>query len=388
MQVRQYRGKWVADYTDQFGKRHRPSFDTKREATNHLVEAKSSIAGGAFRSEAAKTTVAAITDLFIADCRERVALGELGAATSHNYIGHAERYILGRSDLKAPKHGEHEGQFFKMPLGSLRLIDVDDQILERFRRALITHGLARGTVKLVFVTLSQIFELAKRNRWIAQNPINQFKPPKTERRETEVQIPEKDTLQKLIACATPYGQLLITFAALTGLRSGEMRALMWKDIDWERSVVRVERAIDRFGTLKSPKTTAGKRLVPLPAGLLKMLMDHRSRGKFDGLDDFVFGSGAGHPVHQSTWISRIYNPAWNRLLATPAGQGVKRCKWHALRHFAVSSWNAKGVPLKRVQQWVGHSSPQVTLNIYSHLFQADGHTDAVEEIGAEFFSDN
>ncbi|MES2860076.1 MAG: hypothetical protein V4701_01310 [Pseudomonadota bacterium] len=115
MQVRQYRGKWVADYSDQFGKRHRPSFDTKREANEHLIEAKSSIMGGTFRSEASKTTVAQVANNFIDDCRQRVAIGELGASTSHNYIGHTERYILGTSDLASPTRTHLKGQFFPLP---------------------------------------------------------------------------------------------------------------------------------------------------------------------------------------------------------------------------------------------------------------------------------
>ena len=61
----------------------------------------------------------------------------------------------------------------------------------------------------------------------------------------------------------------------------------------------------------------------------------------------------------------------------------ERFNWHALRHFAVSCWIEAGLTPKTVQTFAGHSSLQVTMDRYGHLFKSEDHKRAMEEIAAE-----
>lgn len=390
MKVRQYRGKWIADYTDQFGKRHRPSFETKREANDHLIEAKSAIRMGSFRPEAQKTLVATVAAEFISDCEARRRAGELTAATATNYIGHTRRYILGELDLWSPQAPDRRNVFFTRPLGRLRLADVDASVVNEFRRDLLNTGLAPGTVRLVLVALTRIFKLAQLKKLVVQNPVEELKRTSTRASSTdkEVSIPEKETVRLLIECAPPEGRLHIMFAAATGVRAGEQRGLRWRDIDFERRRFHVRQTVDRFKEVKGPKTSAGTRTVPLSPPLVHALQELKANTEYGGLDDLVFPSASGEPVHHSTWINGFYAKAWRKLLARPEARGVKKCNWHALRHFAISTWIASGVPLKRVQRWAGHSSAQVTLNTYTHLFESEDHADLMDQVGNEIFGEN
>jgi integrase len=63
----------------------------------------------------------------------------------------------------------------------------------------------------------------------------------------------------------------------------------------------------------------------------------------------------------------------------------ERFNWHALRHFAVSCWIDAGLKPKTVQTFAGHSSLQVTMDRYGHLFKSDDHKEAMDAIAADIF---
>ena len=66
-------------------------------------------------------------------------------------------------------------------------------------------------------------------------------------------------------------------------------------------------------------------------------------------------------------------------------RGWRRRNWHALRHFAVSCWIEAGLSPKTVQTFAGHSSLQVTMDRYGHLFKSDDHKKAMDAIAADMF---
>jgi len=65
------------------------------------------------------------------------------------------------------------------------------------------------------------------------------------------------------------------------------------------------------------------------------------------------------------------------------GKVSPESNWHALRHFAVSCWIEAGLTPKTVQTFAGHSSLQVTMDRYGHLFKSEDHKRAMEAIAAE-----
>jgi integrase len=164
------------------------------------------------------------------------------------------------------------------------------------------------------------------------------------------------------------------------MRRGEIAALRWCDIDLDRRKIRVERSLEqtRGGlAFKLPKTAAGRRTVSIPASVIAELRDYWNRQQQErlalglgkaGPDDQVFlnwdSDGNLSPIPpdriSSTWAKTI------------ASLKLPRITFHALRHTHASQLIAAGLDVVSVSRRLGHSSPTITLSVYSHLF---GDTD-------------
>lgn len=169
---------------------------------------------------------------------------------------------------------------------------------------------------------------------------------------------------------TPPGlyRALFTMAALTGARSGELFALRWSDcqLGGREPKIYVRRSLfwalvkgeDIRPRFYPPKTKAGHRTVSIPVELATML----ERWKIEAPSsdqDLVFPNLGGQPLRRSVALRRGLWPALRRA-------GLRKVNMHSLRHSLVSALIAKGSPVTEVQSILGHSSPAITLNVYSH----------------------
>ena len=149
----------------------------------------------------------------------------------------------------------------------------------------------------------------------------------------------------------------------------------WRNVDLDGAKLHVVEALEetRSGlTVKTPKTAAGRRTISLPAIVVDALRAHR-RAQLEmrlalGLgkpsdDALVFPGIDGR--HQSP---RAFSMAWRRATRR---LGLPAVHWHALRHTHASMLIAAGVDVVTVSRRLGHSKPDVTLRVYSHLFAAD-----------------
>ena len=137
-------------------------------------------------------------------------------------------------------------------------------------------------------------------------------------------------------------------------------------------MVRVERSLEetRAGLrFKPPKTASGRRSVSLPQGTVEMLRAHRARQLQQRLllglgrladDDLVFARPDGSPYPPDT-LSRD----WWRVVSS---LDLPRIMFHALRHSHASALIAAGLDVVSVSKRLGHATPTITLNVYSHLF--------------------
>jgi integrase len=89
-------------------------------------------------------------------------------------------------------------------------------------------------------------------------------------------------------------------------------------------------------------------------------------------------------------VHRKFNPLFANLRAQWKQQRINEpleaFTWHALRHFAISCWIDAGLPPKSVQTFAGHSSLQVTMDRYGHLFKSDAHNEAMNAIAREMLA--
>jgi integrase len=189
------------------------------------------------------------------------------------------------------------------------------------------------------------------------------------------------------AIVPPYG-VLVRFAAYTGLRAGEIAALRVKRLDLLRGTVRVvEAASEVSGRLiTGPTKTHAERTVLLPRFLRDELAAYLASRPRDR-DAFVFTAPKGGPLRHHNFYNRQFCPALVR-----AGL-PEQIRFHDLRHTCASLLIAQGAHPKAIQVHLGHSSIQVTMDRYGHLFpDALGHladrldaarTQARTELGCE-----
>src|SRR6185295_13681774 len=141
---------------------------------------------------------------------------------------------------------------------------------------------------------------------LAVNPTSHLRLPAVRGRRERIASPEE--AQVLLAALPDRDRAIWATALYAGLRRGELMALRWADVDFEKNLIHVERAYDEKGRVHiEPKSRAGRRTIPLIVALRDELLAHRTReGRDSGL---VFGSAEDTPfVTSNVW--RRSQVAW------------------------------------------------------------------------------
>src|SRR5215212_1493386 len=250
-------------------------------------------------------------------------------------------------------------------LGDRRLSSIVPSDVQAWIRRLETGGpgqrpLAPSTVAAVHATVATVFKAAVRDRRIVANPCEGTRLPKVEARKVVPPTTEQVTL--LAEAMPPDLGALVTFAAGTGMRQGEVFGLTVDRLDMLRREVHVDRQLlgvdggvrPVFGP---PKTAASVRTIPLPRVVVDVLAAHMAAYPTDGL---VF-TLRGLPVSRQRF-GYLWRPA-ARQAALPAPSGL-----HNLRHYYASLLIRHGESVKTVQARLGHASAVETLDTYSHLW--------------------
>ena len=229
-----------------------------------------------------------------------------------------------------------------------------EQWIARLRKA----GQKPGTITLTYVHVNHAFRAAVKDRLIQHNPAEDATLPRTERREVAMKIPSPEQVADLINAADDEFSIFLALCAFAGLRVGEACAVQVGDIDWTGRTLGINRQVQYLGKagteIKAPKFDSS-RTVPIPDSLIKILSEQVREHELSG-DDWLFSG----PPHQARVTEE-----WKR---TCKRAGISRFTPHSLRHFYASGLIASGADVVTVQRAMGHSSPSITLNTYSHLW--------------------
>jgi integrase len=179
---------------------------------------------------------------------------------------------------------------------------------------------------------------------------------------------------------------LYAVALALGLRRGEALGLRWRDIDLDSRVLRIEFALHRVAgvpKLGPVKTDGSARVIPIPSPLLSVLRAHRERQRRDRQlagaswheGDYVFATMIGTPIEPRN-VNRHFDKLCNST-------GVRRIRFHDLRHSCASLLWSQGVPLDQIQDILGHEDPRTTKTIYVDIAE-NLQRDAVDRLGFLF----
>jgi integrase len=162
---------------------------------------------------------------------------------------------------------------------------------------------------------------------------------------------------------------LLLFALKTGARQGEQLAITWGDIDWRNSRVSFKRQYHKgkFSELKAGPARA----VDLSAGLIEALRALRAKqvrplglGAETSSRDLIFPADLSGAPRESWHLVATLRKYARRA-------GLRIIKWHELRHSFASQLVSAGVPIKQVQEWLGHTTIHMTMR-YAHLAPTSG----------------
>ncbi len=255
-------------------------------------------------------------------------------------------------------------------LGAFRLDQIRRTDVVALVTALVSKGYALDSISDVLRCLRRVLNEAVEDRLIQENPVRKMTPlyrgaPRKKKEANpltrEEMVEFLRSAKKLYCDKVPY--YLCMTALHTGLRSGELVALKWEDIDFEAGWTEVKRNYSH-GEMNAPKTATGHRFVDLSDFLMRELKSWRKTlqetwlAKGRQIPEWVFPNAAGNMLD----IHNVKNRAFNRVLQDSE---VKRVPFHGLRDTFATQLLMAGEPLTYVSAQLGHSDPRVTLAHYA-----------------------
>src|SRR5215469_2695970 len=351
---------WLVDYSVN-GSRHIETFERKKDADAYEAQVTVDVGKGIHIAPSKSVTVAEAGELWIKACEE----AELERATVDGYKQHLRLHIN-------PRLGNHKLSTLTVPL------------MRKFKDDLRADGRSSTRVRVVMASLSALLADALERGLVATNAVRSMKRERRRRTSKSeqkqklkvgVDIPTPDEIKRLIPhLPDKYRPLLLT-AIFTGLRASELRGLRWEDVKLSHAKLEVCQRADRYKKIDKPKSESSERTVPLMPMVANTLREWKLRcPKGDhGKLEYVFPTGTGEIEYHSNILQRGLEPAQIAAKIVDS-RGKPKYALHALRHF-YASWcinRAKDggleLPLKMVQERMGHSTLAMTADRYGHLF--------------------
>jgi integrase len=272
------------------------------------------------------------------------------------------------------------------PLRKLRAADIDAFYAELRKRGGANGArLSAASVRRIHSVLRRALGQAVKWGLLTTNPAANASPPREPHREASV--PTARDVGRLIEGAqvvNPDLSCFLRLAAVTGARRGELCGLKWRDIDFSRRRLIIERSIvvgpDSAMFEKETKTHASRR-ISVDAGTIEQLRFHRRRCKQAATaagvvlreDTYVFS----HDVANRTpWRPDYVTLAFSRI-RDELGLNVRL---HDLRHFAATNMLVSGQDVRTVSGRLGHANAATTLGVYAHFLES-ADQDAAELMG-------
>jgi len=333
----QGRLRWRVRYRDPAGRERAKSFARKQDAERFLQHA-----------EADK-----LRGQWVDPRRGRTTVGEL-----------AERWYATTVTLKAKTREDYRSLLNNHVLpafGGRAVASLDTLAVRGWLAGLVSGGLSPSRAKHAYYVLYAVLEAAIQAGALVRNPAAGVRAPRGRSREMHfLSAAEVERLAEAIV--PPYG-VLVRFAAYTGLRAGEIAALRVKRLDLLRGTVRVVESATEVGgrLILGPTKTHAERTVRLPRFLREDLAAYLADRPHDP-DAFLFTAPRGGQLRHNNFYQRLFCPALH-------GAGLsEQVRFHDLRHTCAALLIAQGAHPKAIQAHLGHSSIQVTMDRYGHLF--------------------
>lgn len=395
---------WRVTYTDQSGRVRTKQFKLRTAAKAFRDTVESTVKDGSHVHDRDTVTIGEAADIWLkASLNGRDGRPPVDRFTYKAYKGLVENHVRPR-------------------LGGMKLSKLTRATAAAFRDDLLADGVSRAMTKKAVTTLSSIVEEAMSRELVAVNRVRGVKVSVPTREHDEgddkVEIPTVEQMQALVGRARLWSQappgivvrghvtknprfakargrmfyILIRLSVATGMRISEALGLPARNVDLKAGTVAVTQRLDAAGKLGKPKSKAGYRTIDIPADVVRELREwmlQRPKGE----KDLVFPNASGSAERYANIYRRFWVPllqaigAARRVVDADTGEDEYEADFaiHGLRHFHASQYIATGATPLDVMTRMGHSSIQVTFDIYGHLFHDEaakarrrGHVEEME----------
>lgn len=253
-------------------------------------------------------------------------------------------------------------------LGDIELTDLKPFVLQKFITDLMTNGnkrtgkgLSPNFVKTILSVIQNSLKTAHLVGYLPEYSANKIKRPKIVEKQVECfSIQEQKKIEEAALSVKKDKYRGIILCLYTGLRIGELLALTWNDVDFEKSILSVTKTChdgnengEHIRIIDTPKTENSRRQIPLSKTLVKMLKDMKRKSKCE----FVIADGE-KPVFIRSY-QRTFELLLKKLKLPHKG-------FHSLRHTFATRALECGMDVKSLSEILGHKNATITLNRYAH----------------------
>lgn len=292
------------------------------------------------------------------------------------------------------RYEDFYSRYISPQIGKRKVVELKPIILERLLQDMADKDYSTKTIRDVYNILNAMLKYAVHNRIIIFNPCEGVDVPKTKTKPIRVLTVEEQK-EVLKHAEGRYYENLIKIALGTGMRGGELLGLTWKDVDFKKREISINKTLvhikdkEKKGYVfkyQTPKTQNGVRKIPMQENVYRALKRQKIQQKEtqlravnwevqEGFENLVFTTITGKPITEHSFqvaldgIEKSINKERkkkaeeNRTEYEP----IPHFYPHALRHtFATRCFEA-GIDAKVVQGYLGHYSIAITLDLYTHV---------------------
>lgn len=375
------RTAWQVDYRDRFNRRRSKQFTSLEEARAWLET----------------------TNLHSTSASPN---GKTVADATRAWVDRAESDELERSTIVYYRRAKELADPY---IGSIALTKLTKQDVMDFRKALArdkTTATATRTLHVLKMALNQAVD----DGWAERNVARRLRSAKSSRHrkaaKKKINVPTRADLRAMVevletrvqtlreqrrkAASEPDAKkakrmrnersmaerqrpmFLTLFEA--GLRPSELRGLAWDEVKFDRGGIEVLQRVDQWQVMGDCKTEAAYRFIPLSKQLMAILAEWEQLCPASEFN-LVFPTAGGLPISARNLdreFERLqFAASLTRIVAGPGGKQRRRRKYTPkdCRHGAASWWIHKRINLKDLTTRIGHSSIQVTFDVYGHIIE-------------------
>ncbi len=339
--------RWVAQISLPIGKRRTKSAKTQKEVRDWLIKQRNQIKEGIYVEDESIT----VADFFNRYMRD-VAAHKLRPTTIQSHSSVVRLHI-------------------KPEIGNIKLVRLRPDHLQNLYTRKLESGLSRRMVQYIHSVIHVVLKQALRWGMVTRNVSDLVSPPTPKKKTFETFSPEQ-IREFLSAVEGHRWENIYILASATGMRESELLGLRWQDVDLEKGVLQVRQIVvyivGQGLQFSQPKSEKSIRPITLPEYAIDALKDQKERQTLliQSMGDkwkehgLVFTTNIGTPISPRNMIRHFKQVIENT--------GLPDLRFHDFsRHTHATLLLSAGVHPKVVQERLGHSQINLTLDTYSHV---------------------